>query len=425
MLLANEPKSLGTLATAVESEGTIVPTALGSRPAMFVDFLYELRRAGVRVGAQEALAMAEALGRDLHGSSLDGFYDVARALCVHRTEDLDGFDAAFASYFQGVELQSVQIADELLQWLRNPVQRRELSDADKAMLEKLDLDELRKRFLERLQEQKGRHDRGNKWIGTGGTSPFGRGGYHPTGMSVGDGPSGGAGTAIARAALRAHRGLRGDRTIDTRQVALALRRLRAFVREGARTELDVEATIDATAKNAGELDVIVRPERRPAVRVLLLLDVGGSMEPHVEACERLFSAARQATHWKRLEVFYFHNCVYGHVYPTARLQKGVPVDQILAATDPSWKLIFVGDALMHPTELFQGGSAWTYEDWGEQPGIAWLQQLQASYRRAAWLNPEPEAYWRGTATTIARLFPMFRLSLDGLGRAVQHLTRSA
>ncbi len=389
---------------------------------MFVDFLYELRRAGVRVGAQEALALGSALHKGLHGDSLDGFYDVARALCVHRTEDLDGFDAAFASYFHGIELEAVAITDELLGWLKDPVQRRELSDEEKGMLERLDLEELRRRFLERLKEQKGRHDRGNKWIGTGGTSPFGRGGYHPTGMSVGEGPSGGAG-AVARAALRAHRGLRGDRTLDTRQIGLALRRLRAFVREGARTELDIEASIDATAKNAGELEIVTRAQRRPAVRVVLLLDVGGSMEPHVEACERLFSAANQATHWKRLEVFYFHNCVYGYLYPTARLQHGIPVDRILHASDPSWKLIVVGDALMHPSELFQGGSSWTYEEWTDQPGIAWLQQLQAYYRRTAWLNPEPESYWRGTAATIGRLFPMFRLSLDGVSRAVQHLTR--
>jgi len=392
---------------------------------MFVDFLYELRRAGVRVGAQEGLALADALSRNLHGTSLDGFYDVARAVLVHRTEDLDGFDAAFASYFHGVALQSVQLTEDILKWLSDPVARRELSDEEKALLESLDLEEVRRRFLERLKEQKERHDRGNKWIGTGGTSPFGRGGYHPSGISVGEGESTGAGSAMARAALRAHRGLRGDRTVDTRQIGLALRRLRAFVREGALTELDLEATIDRTAKNAGELDVVLRPQRRPAVRVLLLLDVGGSMEPHVALCEQLFSAARTATHWKRLEVMYFHNCVYGHVYKNARLTDGAPIDQVLRATDPSWKLIVVGDALMHPSELFQGGSSWTYEEWSEQPGIAWLQQLSATYRRTAWLNPEPESYWRGTAATIGRIFPMFRLSLDGLTRAVQHLTRRA
>ena len=224
--------------------------------------------------------------------------------------------------------------------------------------------------------------------------------------------------------MRTARGLRADRTVDVRQIELALRRLRAFVREGAPTELDLDATIDATAKNAGELEVVTRAQRRPALRVVLLLDVGGSMEPHVSVCERLFSAARQATHWKRLEVYYFHNCVYSHLYPTSQLTDGIPVDQVIAATDPSWKLIVVGDALMHPSELFSGGSSWTYDDWSNQPGIAWLQHLTATYRRAAWLNPEPEAHWRGTAATIARMFPMFRLSLEGLSRAVQHLNKA-
>jgi len=392
---------------------------------MFIDFLYELRRAGVRVGAQEAIALGAALDKNLHGTSLDGFYDVARAILVHRTEDLDGFDAAFASYFHGVTMQSAALTDELLEWLRDPVTRRELSDEEKALLEHLDLETLRKMFQERLAEQKKRHDRGNRWIGTGGTSPFGHGGYHPTGLSVGNEGMPGAGTALARAGLRAHRGLRGDRTVDVRQIGMALRRLRAFVREGALTELDLDATIDRTAKNAGELEVVLRAERRPAVRVLLLLDVGGSMEPHVDLCERLFSAARTSTHWKRLEVMYFHNCVYGHLYKDARLRDAVPVDQVVHATDPSWKLIVVGDALMHPSELFQGGSSWAPSDieWGDQPGIAWLQHLAAAYRRTAWLNPEPETYWRGTAATIRRVFPMYRLTLDGLARAVQHLTR--
>jgi uncharacterized protein with von Willebrand factor type A (vWA) domain len=206
-----------------------------------------------------------------------------------------------------------------------------------------------------------------------------------------------------------------------RQIELALRRLRAFVREGALAELDLDATIDATAKNAGELEVVMRPERRPAVKVLLLLDVGGSMEPHVQVCERLFSAAKSATHWRRLEVYYFHNCVYGHVYPTTRLRDGVPVADLLAACDANWKLIVVGDALMHPSELFQGGSAWSYEEWSDVPGIAWLDHFSAHFRKTAWLNPEPERLWRGTAETIGRLFPMFRLTLDGLSEAVAHL----
>jgi uncharacterized protein with von Willebrand factor type A (vWA) domain len=388
---------------------------------MFTDFLYELRKRGVRVGAQEAIALAEALALDLHETTLDGFYDVARSLLVHREQDLDAFDTAFASYFKGLEVEAVQLTDELIEWLRNEAPRRDLTPEERAMLERLDLAEIRRRLEERLREQKGRHDGGNKWIGTGGTSPHGRAGQNPAGVTVGDGPPGGRG-ALARAGAHNFRALRGDLNLDVRQMELALRRLRAFVREGALTELDLDASIDATAKNAGELEVVLRPERRPAVKVILLLDVGGSMEPHIEVCERLFSASKNATHWKRLEVHYFHNCVYGHVYPTTRLRDGVSVPDLIARCDPSYKLIIVGDALMHPGELFQTGSSWSYEEWSETPGVAWMDLLSRHFRKTAWLNPEPESYWRGTAATLAKLFPMYRLSLDGLAKAMTHLT---
>ncbi len=388
---------------------------------MFVDFFYELRRRGVRVGAQEALAVAEALARDLHDTTLDGFYDVARSLCVHREQDLDAFDTAFAAYFHGIEIEAVQISDEIFEWLKKNAERRDLTDEERRLLESIDLDEVRRRLQERLREQRERHDRGNKWVGTGGTSPHGRGGVNPSGVAVGEGAPGGKG-ALARAGAHNFRSLRGDLNLDVRQIELALRRLRAFVREGALTELDLDATIDSTAKNAGELEVILRPERRPAVRVLLLLDVGGSMEPHVDVCERLFSAAKAATHWKRLDVFYFHNCVYGNVYPTTRLNNGIPLADLIADRDANWKLIVVGDALMHPSELMQGGSGWSYEEWSDTPGIAWLDLLARHFRKTAWLNPEPESYWRGTAATIRKLFPMYRLTLDGLAEAVRHLT---
>jgi uncharacterized protein with von Willebrand factor type A (vWA) domain len=389
---------------------------------VFVDFFYELRRRGVKVGPQEVLAVADALTLDLHETTLDGFYDVARSLCVHREQDLDAFDTAFASYFKGIETEAVAISEELLAWLADAKERRELTDEERQLLESLDLAEVRRRLQERLREQRERHDGGNRWVGTGGTSPHGRGGTHPSGVTVGDGPPGGKG-ALARAGAHNFRALRGDVNLDVRQIELALRRLRAFVREGALTELDVEATIDKTAQNAGELEIILRPERRPDVKVLLLLDVGGSMDPHVHLCERLFSAAQRATHWKRLDTFYFHNCLYGHVYSTTRLRDGIAIPELLAERDASWKLIVVGDALMHPAELFQTGSAWSYEEWSDIPGVGWLDLVSRHFRKTAWLNPEPESYWRGTASTIARLFPMYRLTLDGLAEAVAHLTR--
>ncbi len=390
---------------------------------MFIEFFYELRKRGLKVGAQEAMALATALSRDLHETTLDGFYDVSRSLCVHREQDLDAFDTAFAAYFQGIEFEALKISEELLEWLKNEAPRRELTDEERKLLESLDLNEVRRRLEERLREQKGRHDRGNKWVGTGGTSPHGRAGQNPNGIAVGDDQDKTGGrSAVARAGQHNFRALRGDVNLDVRQVELALRRLRAFVREGALTELDLEASIDETAKNGGELEVVLRPERRPAVKVLLLLDVGGSMEPHVEVCERLFSAAKNATHWKRLQVYYFHNCIYGHVYESTRLRDGIPVADVLANCDSTWKLIFVGDALMHPSELFQGGSSWSYEEWQDVPGVAWLDVLARHFRKTAWLNPEPESYWRGTAATIKKLFPMYRLTLDGLSQAVAQLT---
>ncbi|HEX6838292.1 MAG TPA: VWA domain-containing protein [Polyangia bacterium] len=390
---------------------------------MFVEFFYELRKRGVKVGPQEALAVSEALSRDLHETTLDGFYEVARALCVHREQDLDAFDTAFASYFHGIELEALKISEEMLEWLAENAPRRELTDEERKLLESLDLEEARRRLEARLREQRERHDRGNRWVGTGGTSPHGKGGTHPSGITVGEGGPPGGRSAMARAGAHRFRELRGDVNLDVRSIELALRRLRAFVREGALTELDVEATIDKTASNAGELEIVMRPERRPDVKVLLLIDVGGSMDPHVQVSERLFSAAKRATHWKRLDTFYFHNCLYGHVYPTTWLRDGIAIPQLLAERDATWKLIVVGDALMHPSELWQTGG-WGGQDFdNDVPGLAWLDMVARHFRKTAWLNPEPERFWHGTADTIKNLFPMFRLSLDGLAQAVAHLTR--
>ena len=392
---------------------------------MFVGFLYELRRRGLKVGGQEALALAQALQAGLHESSLDGFYDVARALCVHREQDLDPFDVAFAAHFQGVTSEAIELTDELLRWLEEAAPKRELTDEQRALLERLDLKQARQRLLERLAEQRRRHDGGSRWIGTGGTSPHGRGGEHPSGIRVGEGERGGRG-ALSLAGERRFRDLRGDVTLDTRSIELALRRLRVLARKGIPDELDVEGTIDATAKNAGELEVKLHPRRRSNVRVLLLLDVGGSMDPHAALCSRLFSAAKRATHFKELRIHYFHNCLYGRVYPTAALRGGSDLVDLVRSLDREWRLIVVGDALMHPAELYSDGGTWTYqEDWREVPGIAWLQYVAEHFYRGAWLNPEPENAWRGTAATIRQLIPMYRLTLDGLSEAITRLSIGA
>jgi uncharacterized protein with von Willebrand factor type A (vWA) domain len=387
---------------------------------MFVDFLYELRAAKVPVGLQEAVALARALSLGIHESSLQGFYFVSRAILVHRETHLDAFDVAFAKHFRGVGGLSQAIGDELLAWLADAAERPELSEAERAMLESLDLEELRRRFAERLAEQKERHDGGNRFIGTGGTSPFGRKGVNPAGMRVGA-SSGGRG-AVQTADARAYQGYRSDVVLDVRQIELALRKLRAFTREGPQREIDVDASIDATAKSAGELEIVTRPPRRPSTRVLLLMDVGGSMEPYADLVSQLFSAAKRASHFKELRTYYFHNCIYGVVYPTEDLSNPVKVTDLIASAGRHYKLVLVGDALMAAYELLGSPSYGASEK--AASGLAWFLHLREHYDRAVWLNPEPTTAWsKTTIETIAGVFPMFPLTLDGLGNAVKELVR--
>ncbi len=395
--------------------------------AAFVPFLFELRARKVKVGAQEAMMLARALVMELHESSLDGFYHVARALCVHREGDLDAFDQAFSHHFRGIESASVQLVDELDQWLKNPRERRELTDDERAMLESMDLEALRKLFEERLREQKERHDGGNRWIGTGGTSPFGAHGAHPSGVRVG--PAGGGRSAMAIADARAYRPYRSDLVLDIRQMEVALRKLRAFTREGGDLELDLDETIAQTAKNAGELEIVLRPPRKSNVRVLLLMDVGGSMDPHAQLVSQLFSAAKRAANFRELKTYYFHNCIYGRLFETERFVDPVKVRDVIEKCGPEWKLVVVGDAAMHPAELLGGGDWYFSKDeiGGEaMHGIQWMMLLADHFRRAVWLNPDPPNYWRGgTAEMLGKVFSMYPLTLDGLGEAVGHLSKGA
>lgn len=386
---------------------------------MFIDFLYELRARKVPVGAQEAVALARAMSMGLHDSSLDGFYEIARALLVHDEKHLDEFDLVFAAHFRGMPLAALELTDELLSWLKDPKKLRELTEEERDAIQALDLDELRKQFEERLREQKERHDGGNRWVGTGGTSPFGRGGFHPSGISIGGG--GGGRGAIVAADARKYKPYRSDVILDTRQIEVALRKLRVFSHEGAAEELDVDGTIDATARNAGELEVVTRPPRRPSTRVILMMDVGGSMDPYAVTMSQLFSAAKRATHFKELRTYYFHNCVYGRVYKTENFLDPVPVRDVLAECHSGYKLVMVGDALMAPYELM---GATGFGDDGKIPGAAWLRMLRDHFHRAVWLNPENWRSFRGTTIDpISQIFPMFDLTLDGLGEAVNELVR--
>ncbi len=387
---------------------------------MFIDFLYDLRARKVPLGAQEAVSLAKALSMGLHDSSLDGFYWVARSLMVHDEKHLDDFDVAFAAHFRGVHVEAKKIAEELLDWLRDPVRMRELSDEERETLKKLDLEEVLQTLEERLREQRERHDRGNRWVGTGGTSPFGTGGQNPNGVSIGG--SGGRGGAMVSADARKYRPYRSDVVLDTRMIEVALRKLRVFAHEGADEELDIEGTIRETARNAGELEIVLAPPRRSNTRVILMMDVGGSMDPHAYVLSQLFSAAKRASHFKELRTYYFHNCVYGRVWKTEAFLEPVTIHDLMGECNATYKLVMVGDALMAPYELL--GSSGFIGDEGRVAGIEWLRRLKEHFHRAVWLNPENWRGYRGTTIDpISQVFPMFDLTLEGLGEAVTELLR--
>ncbi|HVY47775.1 MAG TPA: VWA domain-containing protein [Minicystis sp.] len=388
---------------------------------MFVDFLYELRARKVPVGAQEAVALGRALALGMHDQSLDGFYTVARCLLVHDESQLDAFDEAFLAHFKGIHVEAKKIAEELLEWLKDPIKMRELSEEERAAIQKLDLEEVLKMLEERLKEQTERHDGGSRWVGTGGTSPFGAGGFNPSGVKVGEAPGGGGrGGAMKTADARKYRPYRSDLVLDVRQIEVALRKLRMFARDGGEPELDIDETIDKTAKNAGELEVVTRLPRRPNTRVILMMDVGGSMDPHAHLVSQVFSAAKRATHWRELRTYYFHNCVYGRVYKTEGFQDPVSVPDLIAECGKHYKLVIVGDACMAPYELL-GSSG--YGETGRVPALAWLGALREHFERAAWLNPEGIDASHPTVDAIRGVFPMYALTLEGLGLAIAELTR--
>lgn len=363
----------------------------------------------------------EALAKGLHDSSLDGFYRLCRTICIKDVAQYDAYDQAFAEYFRDVVRDAAAMTQQLQDWLNNPALRNQLTDEQRAALQGLDIEKLRELFEQRLREQKERHDGGNRWIGTGGSSPFGSGGEHPTGLRIG---GGGGRSAMQVADERRFREYRKDVILDVRQIDVALRGLRRLGREGAEEELDLDETVDKTCKNAGEIDVVFRPPRRNRVKVILLMDVGGSMDPHSDLMNRIFTAASRAGRFAKFRSYYFHNCVYQAVYEDALFRKPVPVADLLSHSDRDEKLVIVGDALMHPAELLEPGGASYYYSNNRSTGLEWLRRLGAHFRSAAWLNPEPERYWQGTTIEpIASVFGMWQLSLDGINAAVRHLVR--
>ncbi|MCL2346211.1 MAG: VWA domain-containing protein [Desulfobulbus sp.] len=390
---------------------------------MLIDFFLHLKTRQLPVSTKELLALLEALEARLVEFSLDDFYLLARAVLVKDEAHYDRYDRAFAEYFKGVEALPGLAAAIPEEWLRLAA-RRHLSEADRQKLEKLGLDKLFEQFKQRLAEQKERHAGGSKWIGTGGSSPFGHGGYHPEGIRIG-GQSAGNRTAVKVWEKREFRNLDDSVELGARNIQVALRRLRRFARQGAATELDLDGTIAGTARNGGWLDLHLRPERHNAVKVLLFLDIGGSMDDHIRACEELFSAAR--SEFKHLEHFYFHNCVYEGVWKDNRRRH----DERLATWDllrtygPDYRLVLVGDASMSPYEVSHPGGS--VEHWNEEAGGVWLQRLLQTWPRAAWLNPLPEKRWGFTPSIrmIRELLGerMFPLSPEGLERAMRSLVK--
>jgi uncharacterized protein with von Willebrand factor type A (vWA) domain len=390
---------------------------------MLIDFFLHLKASKLPVSTREYLTLLEAMQARLAGHSIDDFYILARA-CLVKDESLyDKFDQAFGVYFKGVEAIPGLDKEIPEDWLQ-AMMKKHLTPEEKAKLEKLGWDKLMEEYKKRLEEQKARHQGGNKWIGTGGTSPFGNSGYHPEGIRVG-GPSAGNRTAIKVWENREYRNLDDNIELGVRNIKVALRRLRRFAREGAEDELDLDGTIAGTARNAGWLDIKMRPERHNKVKVLLFLDIGGSMDDHVKICEELFSASK--TEFKHLEHFYFHNCLYGYVWKDnhRRHSERYPVRDIIHKYGDDYKVIFVGDATMSPYEILQPGGSVEYSN--EEAGATWLQRVLETWPRAVWLNPEPERFWeyRQSIEIIRTIFSnrMFPLTLDGLSRAMRQLNK--
>ncbi len=392
---------------------------------MFLTFFYNLRTLSVPVTTHNWLALLRALEMGLHGDSLDGFYNVARTVLITRERDYDAFDVAFAHTFRGVSDDWHKLLAELDDWLKNPKKLEALDAARLAAMQGLSLDELREQLRRRLEEQKSRHEGGNRWIGTGGTSPFGQGGVNPAGIRIGG--QGGGRSALAVADARRFVGYRSDLVLDTRQMGAALRRLRTLARKGDEEELDIAGTVDATARNCGDLEIQLQPPRKNDIKVLLMMDVGGSMDPFARLVSRLFSAAHQGGGFRKLEAYYFHNCVYRNVYRDAAFEQPVATETLLREHDSSWRLIMVGDAYMHPGELTMSSTWW--DGRGGPTGLTWLARLADRYAHAAWLNPERDELWDApTIAEICKLFPMFELTLQGLEgmvRALRRPTRSA
>lgn len=394
---------------------------------MFQPFFENLRKASIPVSLREYLTFLEGMKKGLVTYDIEAFYFLARAAMVKDERNIDKFDRAFSATFKGLEaipnsavMEAVDIPED---WLRK-MSEKHLSAEEKAEIEAMGgFEKLMETLKQRLEEQQGRHEGGNKWVGTGGTSPFGAYGYNPEGVRIGQKESRHQ-RAVKVWDKREFKNLDGDVELGTRNIKVALKRLRRWVREGAHEELDLDNTIRSTAEH-GYLDVKTRPERHNAVKVLLFLDVGGSMDPHIKVVEELFSAAR--TEFKHLEYFYFHNCLYEGVWRDNRRRwdAQMPTHEVLRTYGPDYKCIFVGDASMSPYEIAYPGGA--NEHWNQEAGQVWLQRAREQWKSHLWINPVPQKHWDYTHSIgmVREIFEdrMVPMTLDGLEEGMRELTR--
>ncbi|KZZ47231.1 hypothetical protein A3759_05755 [Thalassolituus sp. HI0120] len=393
---------------------------------MLIDFFQTVRQAKVPCSVREYLDLVAAVQAHVAFADLNDFYALAKLVLVKDEKHYDKFDKAFGSYFKGLDampalMEEANIPDD---WMRKEFERM-LTEEQMEQIEAMGgFDKVMDEFQKRLDEQKKRHQGGNKMIGTGGTSPFGANGYNPEGIRIDQGRSRHK-KAIKVWEQRNYRDLDDSIDLGIRNVKVALRRLRKFARQGAAEELDMSDTIESTAKNAGFLDIKMVPERHNAVKVLLFFDVGGSMDPHVRVCEELFSATR--TEFKHMETFYFHNCLYESVWKNniRRMNERTETWDILRKYSSDYKVIFVGDAMMAPYEVTHPGGS--VEHWNEEPGAVWMQRMADQFDKLVWLNPAPEAHWGqgGSLGAIREIVKdkMYPLSLQGLEDAMRHLSK--
>jgi len=392
---------------------------------MFLNLFYELKKAKVPVSLKEYLTLMEAMQHHVAEYSVEKFYYLSRSCLVKDERNLDKFDRVFGEVFKGLEPPEEPEATEIPEeWLRKLAELY-LTDEEKAEIEAMGgWEKLMEELQKRLEEQQGRHQGGNKWIGTAGKSPFGAYGYNPEGVRIGQDKSRHR-RAVKVWDKREYRNLDDSVVLGTRNIKAAMRRLRKFAREGAPDELDLDGTIKSTAKNGGHIDIQMRPERRNTVKVLLLLDVGGSMDDHIRTCEELFSAARGE--FKHLEYYYFHNCLYEKVWKDNRRRhtEHIPTMQLINTYGPDWKLVLVGDASMSPYEIvYPGGSV---EHWNEEAGEVWMNRLLDHFKHSVWLNPIPERHWNYTPSLqmLQQIMShrMYPLTLEGLDNGMRELNR--